>query len=106
MDNYDDNFVGNTTFTVCDTIVSNLNLNCGNVCTGSGDLAGTASFKKCLDGLVLAPWVTISFLSSASTGCTDDTGNQLNCTPNSSTPVASDKLFCLWFISLHWQCIA
>ena len=64
-----------SSFTVCEQLIPET-WNCLTSCTG-GD---ATTFKQCLDGLVLAPWVTLSFLDIDSEGCLPSTcSRDVNC---------------------------
>lgn len=53
--------------------------NCLTSCTGAMFETSPGTFKRCLDGLVLAPWVTLSFLDIESTGCPQPCVRDVKC---------------------------
>lgn len=63
--------------TICDKMVP-LSWNCLSTCSGSS-FTTPGIFKQCLDGLVLAPWVTLSFLGINTVGCAVPCMNSVTC---------------------------
>lgn len=63
-----------SSFPICDQLVPD-SWNCLTSCVGQPFETAPGTFKQCLDGLVLAPWVTLSFLDIESQGCEQPCAN-------------------------------
>ena len=68
-----------SSFTICEQLVPRT-WDCMSSCVGQVGPTDPGTFKRCLDGLVLAPWVTLSFLDWEGNGCPTLCLDRVDCT--------------------------
>jgi hypothetical protein len=81
-----------TGFSVCESLVTARNWNCLTSCVGGIAPTDPGTFKMCLDGLVLAPWVTLSFLDITTDGCPSPCLNRVACSPCGTETCAEELM--------------